>query len=60
MLLRAAKARAMMHDRDHALPDDVQALAVPVLAHRIVLTPEAARTQPQDVIADAVSAVPAL
>jgi MoxR-like ATPase len=60
MLLRAAKARAMMHGRDHALPDDVQALAVPVLAHRIVLTPEASRTRPRDVIADAVSAVPAL
>ena len=50
----------MMHGRDHALPDDVQALALPVLAHRIVLTPEASRTQPRDVIADAVSAVPAL
>jgi MoxR-like ATPase len=60
MLLRAAKARAMMHGRDHALPDDVQALAVPVLAHRIVLAPEASRTRPRDVITDAVSAVPAL
>src|SRR5579859_6739867 len=60
MLLRAAKARAMMHGRDHALPDDVQALAVPVLAHRIVLTPEASRAHPRDVIADAVSALPAL
>ncbi|HWE32419.1 MAG TPA: MoxR family ATPase [Solirubrobacteraceae bacterium] len=60
MLLRAAKARAMMHGRDHALPDDVQALAEPVLAHRIVLTPEASRTRPRAVIADAVSAVPAL
>ena len=36
MLLRAAKAHAMMDGRDHALPDDVQALAVPVLAHRVV------------------------
>ncbi len=39
MLLRAAKARAMMQGRDHALPDDVQALAEPVLAHRLVLAP---------------------
>ena len=31
MLLRAAKANAMMSGRDHTLPDDVQALAVPVL-----------------------------
>ena len=41
MLLRAAKARALLQGRDHALPDDVQALAGVVLAHRIVLAPEA-------------------
>ena len=40
MLLRAAKAHAMLAGRDHALPDDVQALAEPVLAHRLVLAPE--------------------
>src|ERR671916_1709096 len=34
MLLRAAKAHALVHARDHALPDDVQALAPAVLAHR--------------------------
>src|SRR5919205_834508 len=41
MLLRAAKARALVQGRDHALPDDVQHLAQAVLAHRLVLTPEA-------------------
>jgi MoxR-like ATPase len=60
MLLRAAKARAMMHGRDHALPDDVQSLAEPVLAHRIVLAPESSRARSQDVIADAVASVRAL
>ena len=35
MLLRAAKAHGMMAGRDHALPDDVQVLAEPVLAHRL-------------------------
>jgi MoxR-like ATPase len=60
MLLRAAKARAMMHGRDHALPDDVQALAEPVLAHRLVLAPECARTATREVVADAVAAVRAL
>ncbi len=35
-LLRAAQAYAAIHGRDYVLPDDVQALAVPVLAHRIV------------------------
>jgi MoxR-like ATPase len=60
MLLRAAKARAMMQGRDHTLPDDVQALAEPVLAHRLVLAPECARTAAREVIADAVSSVRAL
>jgi MoxR-like ATPase len=60
MLLRAAKARAMMSGRDHALPDDVQALAEPVLAHRLVLAPECARTAAIEVIADAVASVRAL
>ena len=60
MLLRAAKAQAMMRGRDHALPDDVQALAEPVLAHRLVLAPEAPRSSAADVIADAVAQVRAL
>jgi MoxR-like ATPase len=60
MLLRAAKARAMMHGRDHALPDDVQAMAEPVLSHRIVLAPESSRARGRDVVADAVASVRAL
>jgi MoxR-like ATPase len=60
MLLRAAKALALMSGRDHALPDDVQALAEPVLAHRLVLAPESAGTRPRDVVADAIAAVRAL
>jgi MoxR-like ATPase len=60
MLLRAAKAHAMMQGRDHALPDDVQALAQPVLAHRLMMAPEYPRAGARDVIADAVSSVRAL
>ncbi|MEO6857180.1 MAG: AAA family ATPase [Solirubrobacteraceae bacterium] len=60
MLLRAAKAHAMMAGRDHALPDDVQALAVPVLAHRLVLAPETPREAAGEVIADAVAQTRAL
>jgi len=60
MLLRAAKAHAMLEGRDHALPDDVQALAQPVLAHRLVLAPGSARSVAEDVVADAVSSVRAL
>ena len=60
MLLRAAKAKAMMEGRDHALPDDVQVLAEPVLAHRLVLAPEFPRAVARDVVADAISSVRAL
>jgi MoxR-like ATPase len=60
MLLRAAKAHAMMAGRDHALPDDVQALARPVLAHRLVLAPGALPGQAMDVVDDAISSVRAL
>jgi MoxR-like ATPase len=60
MLLRAAKAHAMIDGRDHALPDDVQALAVPVLAHRLVLAPESPRSAAREVILGAVKAIRAL
>jgi MoxR-like ATPase len=60
MLLRAAKAHAMMEGRDHALPDDVQALARPVLAHRLALSPETPRSAAYDVIGDALSSTRAL
>lgn len=60
LLLRAAKARALLQGRDHALPDDVQALAEVVLAHRIVLAPEAMDTSGERIVADALAATPAL
>ncbi|MFG2097153.1 AAA family ATPase [Streptomyces sp. NPDC048612] len=40
-LLRAAKAAAALQGREYTLPDDVQALAVPVLAHRLLPTAQA-------------------
>jgi MoxR-like ATPase len=40
-LLRMAKARATASGRDYVLPEDVQALAAPVLAHRFIVAPEA-------------------
>src|SRR5918995_3284975 len=60
MLLRAAKARALIEGRDHALPDDVQALADAVLTHRIMLVPEAAGVERSAIVADAIAATPAL
>src|SRR3954452_1783212 len=60
MLLRAAKARALVNGRDHALPDDVQALATTVLSHRLMLAPEAAGVTREEIVRDAITAVPAL
>jgi MoxR-like ATPase len=40
-LLRVAKARAVAAGRDYVVPDDVKAVAPPVLAHRLILAPEA-------------------
>lgn len=41
MLAVAARARAALDGRDYAIPDDVKALAVPALRHRLVLSPAA-------------------
>ncbi|HNN14329.1 MAG TPA: MoxR family ATPase [Anaerolineales bacterium] len=40
-LARAGQARASLQGRDHVLPDDIKALAVSVLAHRIIVSPAA-------------------
>ncbi len=40
-LVRAARAQAALHGRGFVVPDDVRAVAVPVLAHRLLLAPEA-------------------
>jgi MoxR-like ATPase len=40
-LMYAARARALMAGRGYVLPDDIKALAIPVIAHRLLLTPEA-------------------
>ena len=59
-LLRAARAHAALEGRDHVLPDDVQLLAGPVLAHRLLLTSDAllARRSPVDIVAALVQRVP--
>ncbi|MEA4890281.1 MAG: MoxR family ATPase [Clostridiaceae bacterium] len=41
-LMRAARARACLGNRDYVLPDDIQHLILPVFLHRLVLRPEAA------------------
>ena len=59
-LLRAGRARAALDGRDFVIPDDMQALAVPVLAHRLLPCAEAVVTQqpPERVMAAIVEHLP--
>jgi MoxR-like ATPase len=59
-LLAAAQALARIAGRDFVTPDDVRGIAEPVLAHRLVLSPEAALegTRDVDAVAAALSSVP--
>jgi MoxR-like ATPase len=57
-LLRLAKVRALVERRDFVVPEDVQSLAVPVLAHRLILAPEARATgvTAEEVVSEALEA----
>ena len=59
-LFRASKAWAALDGRDFVIPDDVQALAIPVLAHRLLPTSEAlvGRQLPEQVLAKIVERLP--
>ena len=59
-LLRAAKALAAMDGRDHVLPDDVQQLGVPVLAHRLLPSTESRLSgrSTSDIVTDILDRVP--
>ncbi|MBK1788619.1 AAA family ATPase [Prauserella cavernicola] len=59
-LVRAARAQAALSGREYVVPDDLHAVAVPVLAHRLVLTTEAhaARRSATDVIRGVLHRVP--
>jgi MoxR-like ATPase len=59
-LLRVAKALALAEGREYVLPDDVKAVAAPVLAHRLILGPEAraAGASASDLVAEAVERTP--
>jgi MoxR-like ATPase len=59
MLFRAAKALAALDGRDHALPDDVQALAPSVLEHRLLLAPAASEADRAAAVREAIERVPA-
>jgi len=60
-LLKLARASAALRRRDFVLPDDVKAMAIPALAHRLVLKPElwASRLSPAQVVSGLLAQVPA-
>ena len=60
-VLKLARARAVIAGRDFLTPDDVRAVAVPALAHRVVLSADswARGIDPRRVVADAITSVPA-
>jgi MoxR-like ATPase len=59
-LLRVAKARALAHGREFLSPDDVKAVVVPVLSHRLIVAPEARASGLTDaaIITDALEKTP--
>jgi MoxR-like ATPase len=59
-LLKLSRARAALSGRDFVTPEDVKAVAVPALAHRLTLKPElwVQRIRGEDVVRDSLDAVP--
>ncbi|AYF73229.1 MoxR family ATPase [Nocardia yunnanensis] len=59
-LVQMARARALLNGRDFVVPEDVKALAVPAMAHRITLRPEmwVRRIRGEDVIAELLRRLP--
>ena len=59
-LLKLARAKAAVSGRDFVVPEDVKAIAIPALAHRLTLRPElwVQRVRGEDVVAEALETVP--
>ena len=59
-LLKLGRAKAAVAGRDYVTPEDVKAVAVPALAHRLTLRPElwVQRVPPEDVVAERLETVP--
>ena len=59
--LHTTKARAAIHERSYVVPDDVKALAVPILVHRLVLDTDARLSEvtPREIVDDIVDTVAA-
>jgi MoxR-like ATPase len=59
-VMKLARCKAVLEGRDYVTPEDVKAIAVPALAHRLALRPElwVQRIKPDDVVAERLETVP--
>jgi MoxR-like ATPase len=59
-IMKVARARAILQGRDYVTPDDVKAVAIPALAHRLILRPElwVQDIQGDDIVAECLDLVP--
>jgi len=59
-LLKLGRAKALLDGRDFVTPEDVKAVAVPALSHRLMLKPElwVQRVRPEDVVREVLDTVP--
>jgi MoxR-like ATPase len=59
-LLKLSRCKAAVQGRDFVTPEDVKAVAVPALSHRLMLKPElwVQRVRPEDVVAESLETVP--
>jgi len=59
-LFKTSRARAAMLGRDYVIPDDIKALALPALAHRLIISPSARikSVDPESVVEEVINSVP--
>jgi MoxR-like ATPase len=59
-LLKLGRCKAALRGRDFVTPEDVKSVAVPALAHRLILNPElwVQRIRPEDIVREALDTVP--
>ncbi len=59
-LYKTGRARAAMEGRDYVIPDDIKALALPALAHRLIVSPSARikNVDPRAVVEEVINSVP--
>ncbi len=59
-LLRLSRAWAAIHGRDYVVPDDIKAVAIPALSHRLILSPElwTREIRAEDIVAEILASTP--